>query len=96
MNGSYFKNPNFPEVQNTNPGLHPGYELNTLNLNVGKKIKAFASFPNVSEKHRQEFSGIIEAVTHEYLIISDPTSGNWYLLPIKYLDYIEFEEKIIY
>jgi len=91
MNGTYFKNPNFPETHNINP--YQEVNISILRLNIGKKVKVFPSFLTNRE---EPFSGIIEAVSEEYLILSNPLNGNWYLIPLKYLDYIEFEEKIIY
>ena len=93
MNGTYFKNPNFPDAHNTTPYLYPELNTNIWHLNIGKKVKVYASFPNPKDS---VFSGIIEAVNADYLIMSDPSSGNWYLIPFKYIDYLEFEEKIVF
>ena len=79
----------FPEAQNINV-----FENNILKQNVSKKTKVYASFPNESDWKTKIFSGIIETTKDDYVVLSDPSNGNWYMIPIKYVDYIEFEEKI--
>ena len=39
---------------------------------------------------------LIAIVLIGILIISDPTTGKWYLILMIYLNYVEFEEKINY
>lgn len=63
-----------------------------LNLNKGKKVLVCATFKELS----QEFNGIIEKTTTDTLIISNPESGHWYLIPTKYINYIEFYENITF
>ena len=96
MNGTYFKNPSFPEAQNSHPFVDPDFELRLLKNNLGKKIKVYVTFPDSNEWRDRIFSGIIENVSEHYLILSDPASGNWHLVLLKFLAYIEFEEKLIF
>ena len=63
---------------------------NVLKMNKGKKVLIFATFKNMSE----QFSGIIENSNLDNIILSNPQSGHWFLIPIKYIDYIEFDENI--
>ena len=63
-----------------------------INFNIGKKVVICLSFN--SENNNKEFNGIIEKCENDYIILSDPTSGNWYLFLIKYINYIKFEEEI--
>lgn len=73
------------------------YELpsniqNVLRLNKGKKVLIYTTFKTMSE----QFSGIIENSNLDHIIISNPESGHWYLIPTKYIDYIEFDENITF
>ena len=101
MNGTYYENPTFPndinsehqesisliEKNNTKDN-----QLNEIiKNNQDKKINISMSYQN-SEK--ELYNGIIEYIGDDYLIISNPETGNYYLLLLKYLNYIDFEEKI--
>ena len=88
MNGMFFNNPSFPKDKDEKP------ENISLKQNTSKKVKVYASFPNSKEWQDKVFSGIIESTNNDELIISDPSNGNWYLIPISSVNYIEFEEKI--
>lgn len=92
MNGTYFKNSDFPH----NLDYNEPFEDNSIlfKKNVGKKVKIYATFPNSKEWRDRTLSGIIEGINNNFLIISDPKSGAWYLIPIINISYIEFEEKI--
>lgn len=70
------------------------YTNDILKINKGKKADIFMSFPHSNERKDQTFKGIIENTDTDYLIVSDPANGNWYLLPLKYIDFIKFEETI--
>lgn len=103
---NFKKVPSYTESENiTESSSNYNYELpyiplekfymeNILMLNKGKKVKAYVSFVNSTEWKDHIFSGIIENSGKDFLIISDPSNGNWYLIQLCYLDYIEFEEKI--
>ena len=92
MNGTYFKNSDFPN----NLDYHEPIEDNNIlfKKNVGKKVKIYATFSNSKEWRDKILSGIIEGINNNFLIISDPRLGVWYIIPIIYVSYIEFEEKI--
>lgn len=76
--------------------IEQSYIENILRLNKGKRVNAYVSYPDSNEWRDKVYSGIIEEAGRDHLIISDPTSGNWYLLRMIYLDYVEFMEKINY
>lgn len=106
MNGTYYQNPTFPtnmknypdensEVNTTMP-LEQSYIENILRLNRGKKAKIFASFPDSNEWRDRIFDGIIEESGKDHLIMSSPSTGDWYLIPMIYVNWAEFEEKINY
>lgn len=111
MNGSYFHNPTFPNAVNEGttqspPGnvgyyddsvaLEQSYIENILRLNKGKKVKAYVSYPDSVEWRDKVYDGIIEEAGRDHLIIKDPKTGNWYLIRMIYLNYVEFEEPINY
>lgn len=108
MNGNFYQNPTFPSNQDnfiTPPGNQSSNELdyneqsyieNILRLNKGRKVNAYVSFPDSSEWQNKIFSGLIEEAGKDHLIIKNPTNGNWYLIRILYLDYVEFMEPINY
>ena len=108
MNGSYYKTSDFPMNYNreTNyPGsadkmvdmpMEQSYIENILRLNKGKKVKAYYSFTDSLTHKDMVFSGVIEQAGRDHLIMSDPSTGKWYLIRIIYLNYVEFDERINY
>lgn len=91
MNGNYYKN---DFIDNSSITTESDL-INILKLNIGKKAKLNITIPGSNETDRL-FEGIIEKVGNDYLIMSNPTNGQWYfILPI-YLGYITFEEPINY
>lgn len=109
MNNNYYKefpgnpiyvgNKAFP---NQNPASNyssyvpeeESYIENILRLNKGKKVSVYQSFADAGEWKDRIFTGIIEQSGKDHIILSDPTTGNWYLLLMIYVDFIKFEEKI--
>lgn len=76
--------------------LEQSYIENILRLNKGKRVNVYMSYADSNEWRDKVYSGIIEEAGRDHLIISDPVNGNWYLLRMIYLDYVEFMEKINY
>lgn len=72
------------------------YVENILRLNKGKLGKFYCSFPDSNEWRDTVFTGIIEQAARDHLIISNPSTGKWYLILMVYLNYVEFDEKINY
>lgn len=105
MNGSYFQNPTFPsnfnnmtnetEIDYKNDN-EESYIENILRKNKGKKAKVFASFPDSREYTDRIFDGIIEQAGRDHLIMSAPSLGDYYLIPMIYINWVEFEEPINY
>ena len=107
MNGSYYTNA-FPGTglnNNTVPNQQsvPSYQdtqdeqsyiENILRLNKGKLGKFYMSYPDSEQYRDKVFTGIIEQSGRDHIIISEPSTGRWYLLLIIYLDYVEFDEQI--
>ena len=67
---------------------------NLFNLNKGKKVYIYSSFKNSDEWKSKIFNGILEESSKEYLVLSDPKCGDFYIIPVKYIDYIKSEENI--
>ena len=84
------------EPLNQSLPMEQSYIENILRLNKGKRVRAFVSFPDSIEWKDRIFTGIIEEAGRDHLIISDPNNGNWYLILMIYLNYVEFDEKINY
>lgn len=76
--------------------MEQSYIENILRLNKGKRVNAYVSYPDSSEWQNKIYSGIIEEAGKDHLIMSDPATGNWYLIRMIYLDYVEFMERINY
>ena len=70
------------------------YIEDILKLNIGKKVSIYQAFPNSDESKDKIFTGIIEQTGKDYIALSDPTTGNWYLLLMIYVNFIKFDEEI--
>jgi spore germination protein Q len=103
MNNSYLNGQIIPPIYNNN--IQPmkqtssieeeqSYIENILRLNRGKKVSVYQSFADAGEWKDRIFTGIIEQSGKDHIILSDPTTGNWYLLLMIYIDFIKFDEKI--
>lgn len=71
------------------------YIENILRLNRGKQVEIYASYPDSTEWRDRIFKGIIEQSGRDHVILSDPTTGNWYLILMIYINFIKFDERII-
>ena len=100
MNNNNYYNPVYPNgyVDNgsTTFDNEQSYIENIIRLNKGKIGRFYMTFPDSLEWRDRVFSGIIEQSGKDHIIISDPTTGKWYLLLLIYLDYVEFDKKINY
>ena len=72
------------------------YIENILRMNKGKKVTVHMTFPDSIEFKDREFKGIIEQSGKDHIILSDPTTGKWFLLLMIYVDFITFDEYINY
>lgn len=91
-------NNNFTPDYNTGNTLpmEQSYIENILRLNKGKMVKAYVSFPDSTEWRNKIFAGRIEEAGRDHLIISNPSTGEWDLILMIYLNYVTFDEKINY
>ncbi|MEC1719484.1 spore coat protein GerQ [Schinkia azotoformans] len=97
--------PSFPQPQKPQspaanvPGMLPieeSYIENILRLNKGKIVTVYTTFENNSQWNAKIFKGAIEAAGRDHLIISDPQTGQRYLIPMIYVDFVTFDEEIEY
>ena len=72
------------------------YIENILRLNAGKKAKLHVTVPGSKEWQDRVFEGIIEQSGRDHIIMSNPQTGEWYLVLMIYLDFVTFEEPINY
>lgn len=82
-----------------NSGLVPdeqSYIENILRLNRGKKARFHVTVPGSVEWQDRVFEGIIEQSGKDHIILSNPNTGEWYLVLMIYLDFVTFEEPINY
>lgn len=88
---------NIVNVDDANPNLpmEQSYIENILRLNRGSHAKAYISFPDSVNWKDKIFDGVIEQAGRDHLVMS-LDDGRWILIPMIYLDYVEFDEKIIY
>lgn len=80
---------------NTLP-LDQSYIGNILRLNKGKQVRVYMTFPDSNDFRDRELYGIIEQSGRDHIILSEPSTGKWQLLPMAYIDYITFDENINY
>jgi spore germination protein Q len=71
------------------------YIENILRMNQGKRVRVLMTFEGRNQD-AQEFNGVIEAAGRDHIILSDPETGERFLLLMVYLDYVIFDEKINY
>lgn len=85
-----------PTIENTNNGNNTDNDYIDNVLQRIEPIKAtfYMTFTGSNEWRDMSFSGILEAAGRDHVIIHNPTTGKWYLLPNIYVDYIEFDEDI--
>ena len=112
MNGNYYQNPVFPGQglmnntipnQQTVPSLQnqmdideQSYIENILRLNKGKKARFHITVPGSKEWQDRVFNGIIEQSGKDHIIVSNPETGEWYLILMIYLGFVTFDEPINY
>lgn len=105
MNGTYFPNPTFPNNMDNNQNninydkqitMQPeqSYIENILRLNIGKQAKIYASYPDSNEWRDRIYDGIIEDAGKDHIIMYSREDDDWYLIPLIYLNWVEFETQI--
>jgi spore germination protein Q len=81
------------------PGMLPieqSYIENILRLNKGKLTTVYATFEGNNQWNAKQFRGIVEAAGRDHLILSDPETGQRFLIPMVAFDYATFDEELEY
>lgn len=82
------------QSSNRNSG---NYVDNILNYNAGKLCKLHMTFNSGTQTGESKvFTGILEAVGRDHIVISDPKTGHRFVLLMIYFDYAEFPDEINY
>lgn len=79
---------NIPEEQS--------YIENIIRINKGKMAKFHVTVPGSIEWQDRVFDGIIEQAGRDHVIVSNPNTGEWYLILMIYLDFVTLQEPINY
>lgn len=77
-------------------GREESYVENILRMNLGKVATLYMTYENNSEWNAKIFKGVLEAAGRDHIIISDPATGKRFLLLTLNLDYITFDEPLVY
>ena len=85
---------NAPTINNEYIPDEQSYIENILRVNKGKRVSIYQSFADANEWKSKVFTGIIEQSGRDHIILSDPQTGNWYLLLMIYVNFIKFDEPI--
>ncbi|WP_081939321.1 spore coat protein GerQ [Alkalihalobacillus alcalophilus] len=76
--------------------LEQSFIENILRLNRGKTASFYMTYENNSEWNAKIFRGRIEEAGRDHIVVSNPESGEYYLLLMVTLDYVTFDEPIEY
>lgn len=94
MNNGYFNsNLNIPIYTNNQDEKGNDME-NTLKVSNKLKLRVYMTFPYSTEWKDHIFEGILESSMKDCIVLSNPTNGSWYILPLIYVDYYEFLESL--
>ncbi len=104
MNNTYFNKDIFPNksyeaVKIPNYTVLPfedSYMDSLIRNNIGKQICIFVTIPSSNDFRDFKFNGILEYSGKDYVILSEPSTGKWHLIPSIYIDFITFDENINY
>lgn len=106
MNGTYYPNPTFPNnmnnldsnnnLKNKDLPMEESYIENILRLNKGKIVKVYVSYSDSNDYHDMIYTGKILQAGKDHLVMTNAEENNWYLIPMIYVNWVEFETKPIY
>ena len=88
--------PSYEQSQTTiNPiTSEQSYIENILRKKKEKKAKFHVTVPGSEKWQDRVFEGIVEQSGRDHIIVSNPTTGEWYLILMIYLDFVTFDESI--
>ncbi|WP_017725920.1 spore coat protein GerQ [Halalkalibacterium ligniniphilum] len=84
-----------PQMSGLMP-LEQSYIENILRRNRGKRATVYMTFENNDRWNAMVFSGRVEEAGRDHIILSDPETGQYYILLMVNLDYIVFDEPLEY
>ncbi len=109
MNNTFFNKDIFPSKSYQEPiikmpsvvnytvlPLEESYMDNLVRNNIGKQVCIYVTFPSSNDFRDFKFNGILEQSGKDYVVLSEPSTGKWHLIPSIYIDYITFDENINY
>lgn len=86
---------NFPNINQNNQQFDQfQYAYNILNNNPNQIADFYMSYPDSVEWRDRVFSGKIVHSTREYTLLNNQNTGEWYVLPSIYLNYVIFNERV--
>lgn len=92
-----YNNNTYPNAMYNNLDINEqSYIENILRLNRGKKATFHCTIPGSNLWQDRVFEGIIEQSGKDHTIISNPNTGEWYLVLMIYIDFVTFDEPINY
>lgn len=78
------------------PAQEQSYIENILRMNKDKEVTAYMTFEHGAAGESKAFTGTIEAAGRDHLILKETATGIRYLLPLIYLDYVQFQGVVNY
>lgn len=99
FNKDIFPNKSYESVKIPNYTVVPfedSYIDSLIRNNIGKQVCIYATFSNSNDFRDFKFNGILEQSGKDYVVLSEPSTGKWHLIPIIYIDFITFDENINY
>jgi len=109
LNNTFFNKDVFPDNSYKEPSMKMPSIVNYVSLpleesymdslirnNIGNQVCVFTTFPNSNDLRDFKFNGILEQSGKDYVVISEPSTGKWHLIPSHYINFITFDENINY
>lgn len=76
--------------------MEQSYIENILRMNRGRVATVYTTYENNSEWNALVFRGVVEEAGRDHLILSNPETGEHFLLRMINVDYITFAEPLNY
>ncbi len=72
------------------------YVENILRMNRGKVATVYATYDNNPEWAARVFRGEVENAARDHVVLSDPQTGQRYIIMMVNIDYLTFDEPLRY
>ena len=99
FNKDIFPNRSYESVKIPNYTVVPfedSYIDSLIRNNIGKQVCIFVTIPSSNDFRDFKFNGILEQSGKDYVVLSEPSTGKWHLIPSIYINFITFDENINY